>query len=407
MHEPRTKVSRVVVSGPLAPFVSAFESKLRDAGYTPLSAVNQKKLLAHVSRWLSANDLDVGDLTDVRIQAFLHARRARGCTWSITREALLPLLELLRELGALPAPEPAVTDSPVEVLLARFRCYLLEERGLAAATADAYIFRARRFLVGCASTGQLDQVRTADVTRAVLMESVSLSVGAAQFFVAALRSFLRFCRMEGLVAVDLSAAALSVTGRLRSSLPRGISSTDARALLNSCDRRTAVGRRDFAMILTLLRLGLRGGEVAGLDLEDVDWRASEMLVLGKGHRFERLPLPADVGEAIAEYLQRGRPKTTSRRVFVSAQAPLIGIGRGGVASIVRRACVRAGLPEVGMHRLRHTVACEMLRSGVPLAEIGQVLRHRSLSSTAIYARVDLDQLRQLAQPWPVDGPTDE
>jgi integrase/recombinase XerD len=407
MDGPKTKVSRVVVSGPLAPFVSAFESKLRDAGYTPLSAVNQKRLLAHLSRWLETDGLDVDDLTDARIQAFLQSRRARGCTWSITREALMPLLELLGELGTLPPPRPPVADSPVDVLLARFRRYLLEERGLAASTADAYVYRARRFLVGCAPTGQLEHVSTADVTRAVLMESVSLSVGAAQFFVAALRSFLRFCRMEGLVVADLSAAALAVTGRRRSSLPQGISSSDARALLSSCDRRTAVGRRDYAVILTLLRLGLRGGEVADLGLDDVDWRAAEVVVLGKGHRYSRLPLPADVGEAIAEYLQHGRPKTTNRRVFVSAQAPLVAIGRGGVASIVRRACVRAGLPEVGTHRLRHTVACEMVKSGVPLAEIGQVLRHRSLSSTAIYARVDLDLLRQLAQPWPAEGSTDE
>jgi integrase/recombinase XerD len=406
MDGPKTKVSRVVVRGPLTPFVSMFESKLRNAGYTPLSAVNQKKLLAHLSRWLEADGLDVGDLTDARIGAFLQSRRARGCTWSITREALMPLLELLSELGALPPPEPPVSDSPVDVLLARFRRYLLEERGLAATTADAYVYRARRFLVGCASTGQLDHVSTADVTRAVLLESVSLSVGAAQFFVAALRSFLRYCRMEGLVVADLSAAALAVTGRRRSSLPHGISSSDARALVSSCDRRTAVGRRDYAVILTLLRLGLRSSEVADLGLEDVDWRAAEVVVLGKGQRYSRLPLPAEVGEAIAEYLQQGRPKTTSRRVFVSAQAPLVGIGRGGVAAIVRRACVRAGLPEVGTHRLRHTVACEMVKGGVPLAEISQVLRHRSLSSTAIYARVDLDQLRQLAQPWPVEGSTD-
>ena len=401
MQEPKTKVARVLVSGPLARFVAAFELKLRDAGYSPLSAVTQKRLLAHLSRWLEAKRLDLGELTDARVQEFLDSRRAKGCTWLITREGLMPLLELLRDLEALPAPEVPVVDSPVDVLLARFHRYLLEERGLAATTAEAYVYRARRFVAGCAPTGDLSDVRTSDVTRAILAESVSLSVGAAQYFVAALRSFLRFCSMEGLLATDLSAAALAVTGRRRSYLPKGISSSDAKALLNSCDRRTAVGRRDYAVIVMLLRLGLRSGEVAALRLEDVNWRAAELVVLGKGRRYNRLPLPYDVGDAIAQYLQHGRPRTTNREVFVAAQAPLVAIGRGGVASIVRRACVRAGLPEVGTHRLRHTVACEMVRSGVPLAEIGQVLRHRSLSSTAIYARVDLDQLRQLAQPWPV------
>ena len=401
MHRPGTRVPRVRVSGPLAPFVTAFESKLGDAGYTALSAVNQMRLLAHLSRWLEARGLAVNDLTDARIQEFFESRRMAGCTWLITRQALMPLLELLTDLVVLPASEPPPGQSPVDVLLTRFHRYLLDERGLVVSTAEAYVFRARRFLSRCAPAGYLGALTAADVTRAVLAESTSVSVGSAQFFVAALRSFLRFCSMEGLVVADLSGAALAVTGRRRSALPKGISSSDAKALLSSCDRRAAVGRRDYAVIIVLLRLGLRASEVAGLRLNDLDWRAAEVVVHGKGRHHSRLPLPADVGEAIAEYLRRGRPKTINREVFVSAQAPLVAIGRGGVASIVRRSCVRAGIAEVGTHRLRHTMACEMVRMGVPLPEIGQVLRHRSLTSTAIYARVDLDHLRQLAQPWPV------
>jgi integrase/recombinase XerD len=233
MHRPKTRPRRVLVSGPLASFVTELESRLSEAGYTPLSAVTQKRLLAHLSRWLQANRLDVGDLTERRIDEFLEARRASGCPWLITREGLKPLLELLRELGALPAPPPASADSPINVLLARFRRYLLEERGLAASTMDAYVCRARRFVGGCAPSGQLDAVSTGDVTRAIVAESASLSVGAAQYFVAALRSFLRFCGMEGLVAADLSAAALAVRSRRRSLLPKGISSSDARALLSA------------------------------------------------------------------------------------------------------------------------------------------------------------------------------
>ena len=236
MHGPKTKPRRVLVWGPLAPFVTAFETKLRDAGYTPLSAVTQKRLLAHVSRWLEANGLDASDLSEQRIDEFLESRRASGCPWLITREGLKPLLELLRELGVLPAPPPAPADSPAGVLLARFHRYLLEERGLVASTADAYVCRASRFVVGCAPNGQLDAVTTGDVTRAIVAESASLSVEAAQYFVTALRAFLRFCSMEGLVAADLSAAALAVTGRRRSSLPKGISSSDAKALLSSSDR---------------------------------------------------------------------------------------------------------------------------------------------------------------------------
>jgi integrase len=183
-------------------------------------------------------------------------------------------------------------------------------------------------------------------------------------------------------------------------LPRGISRADARALLDSCDRRRALGRRDYALLLVLLRLGLRRGEVAGLTLDDIDWRAGELVVHGKGGREDRLPLPADVGAAIAAYLRRGRPASARRELFLQARAPYAPIAAGTVAWTVRRACRRAAIPEVGSHRLRHTMACEMVGAGVPLVRIGQVLRHRSLQSTAIYARVDVDQLRQLAAPWP-------
>ena len=182
--------------------------------------------------------------------------------------------------------------------------------------------------------------------------------------------------------------------------PGGISPTDARALLRACDRRQAAGRRDYAVILTLLRLGLRVSEVASLTLDDIDWRAAELLVHGKGRRDERLPLPVDVGEAVVGYLQRGRPATTSRAVFVRRIAPIGPLGRGGVSFIVRYASVRTGLAPMGAHRLRQTLACQMVRAGVPLPEISQVLRHRSLGSTANYARVDVAALRGLARPWP-------
>jgi integrase/recombinase XerD len=400
MAEQASRASRVFVSGPLAPFVAGFELKLGEAGYTPGSAVTQVRLLAHLSRWLSANHLEVIDLTDRRIDEFFEARRARNCTWCVSPEALEPLLALLSQLNVLPASEPLAVGSAANVVLARFHRYLLDERGLAATTACAYVYRARRFVDGCPLGAQLAATTAGDVTRAVLMESATLSIGATQFFVAALRSFLRFCSMERLIAADLSAAALPVTGRRPSSLPRGISSTDANALLNSCDRGENVGRRDYAMIVLLLRLGLRAAEVATLKLDDLDWRAAEVVVHGKGRCDGRLPLPVDVGEAIAAWLQHGRPKTTSREVFLSVQAPIMALGRGGVGAIVRSACVRAGVTQVGPHRLRHTVATEMVNNGVPLAEISQVLRHRSLSSTAIYARVDLEGLRRIARPWP-------
>jgi integrase/recombinase XerD len=238
------------------------------------------------------------------------------------------------------------------------------------------------------------------VTASVLTKSTVVSVSATQNYVASLRAFLRFCFVEGFVDCDISQAALAITGRRRSGLPRGIVKSDADALLTSCDRRTPIGRRDYALIIILLRLGLRRGEVARLKLGDIDWRAGELVVAGKGGRLDRLPLPVDVGEAIAGYLKRGRPVSDRREVFLRAKAPFEPIATGTVASTVRRACRRAGVAEVGSHRLRHTAACDMVAAQVPLPQIAQVLRHRSLQSTAIYARVDLDRLRELAQPWP-------
>lgn len=284
--------------------------------------------------------------------------------------------------------------------MASFERYLLTERALAVGTTHGYVGHARRFLDGLSCGGDLAGVTAADVTQAVLRESGAVSVSATQFFVAGLRSFLRYCFLVGLMETDLSQAALAATGRRRSLLPRGIGKTEAEALLACCDRRIAVGRRDYAIIITLLRLGLRRSELAGLRLDDIDWRAGELVVRGKGVREDRLPLPTDVGEAIAAYLQRGRPASGGREVFLQARAPFEPIAAGTVSSTVRRACRRAGIAEVGSHRLRHTMACQMASARVPLMQIGQVLRHRSLQSTTVYARVDLEQLRLLAAPWP-------
>jgi integrase/recombinase XerD len=399
MSRPTSRVSGVGVTGPLAPFADQYRERLKERCYTRLSAVNLERQVAQMSRWLEAEGLGVEQLSEERIEAFVSAQRASGRgPSSLSRPGLVCLLGLLRELGVV-AGAVLPTPSPTEALMDSFGSYLLSERGLSAGTIRGYVAHAARFVAGLAPGG-LRHVTPAEVTTAVLGHSAAVSVSATQNFVAGLRALLRFCFVEGLIEVDLSQAALPVTGRRRSSLPRGISPGEAAALLASCDRRTAIGRRDYALLITLLRLGLRRGEVAGIRLEDIDWRAGELVVVGKGARRDRLPLPADVGEAITGYLTRGRPATERRQVFLRARAPFEPIAAGTVASTVRRACRRAGVAEVGSHALRHTVACEMVAAQVPLVQISQVLRHRSLQSTAIYARVDLDRLRLLAQPWP-------
>jgi integrase/recombinase XerD len=400
MSRPASRVSRVVMPGPLAPFADVYSAELRARGYTALTTVNELRQMARLSRWLEANGLAAADLSGERVEQFLAVQRAAGrrgaCSWL----ALTCLLEVLGGLGVLTAQHRVPVSSANELLLAAFERYLVGERGLGAATVDHYVRAARRFLDGLTRGDGLAGLAAGDVTATVVRESAVLSVSVARNFVCGLRAFLRFCFLEGSVGTDLSAAALFVAGRRSSPLPRGISRAQAAALLASCDRRTALGRRDYALLIILLRLGLRRGEVAVLTLDDIDWRHGELVIFGKGGREDRLPLPVDVGEAIAGYLRRGRPVTDRREVFLRARAPLRPIAAGTVASTVRRACRRAGVPEVGSHRLRHTVACEMVAAQVPLPQIGQVLRHRSLQSTAIYARADVEQLRQLAQPWP-------
>lgn len=401
MARPTSRVSRVLMTGPLAPFAEAYRAELRERGYTVRSTVCELRQAARLSGWLATRGLTAAELSGARVEEFRVWHRADGryrSHWS--RPGLMCLLDVLRGLGVLVAEEPAAPSSPTDLLLARFERYLLAERGLAAGTVVLYRRSARRFLEGLPPDRGLAGLTAGDVTAAALREFEVVSVSAAQNFVNGLRSFLRFCFVEGLVDKDFSSAALLVRGRSSSPLPRAISRTDARALLDSCDRRQALGRRDYAIIALLLRLGLRRGEVACLTLDDIDWRAGELVVRGKGAREDRLPLPADVGEAIASYLRRGRPRSGRREVFLRSKAPYDPIASGTVASTVRRACRRAGIPEVGSHRLRHTAACEMVGANVPLVGIGQVLRHRSLQSTAIYARVDVERLRLLAAPWP-------
>ncbi|MGH3535481.1 MAG: site-specific integrase [Pseudonocardiaceae bacterium] len=393
--------SEVEVPGPLAPWAAGFKSALVEAGYGVHSVRSHMWLMAHLSRWMDEHELTVGHLDEDRLEEFLVARRAAGYRTLCSRRALAPLTSFKASQGIAAAGAPAVP--PLELLVARFSRYLIGERAVAPSTARLYGKRARRFLARCAPEANLRAVGADQVTAAVLAECEAVSVGSAQYFVSALRSFLRFCYLEGLTDTDLSAAALAVSGRRPSWLPQGMSRGDVSALLGSCDRRTAVGRRDYAILLLLARLGLRAGEVAALQLEDVDWRSGELLVRGKGPRLDRLPLPVDVGEAVAAYLTRGRPRAASREVFVSVTAPIGGLGTMAISGVVRRSCRRAGVEPIGAHRLRHALAVDLVAAGAALPEIGQLLRHRSVSATRIYARVDLELLRSVAQPWPVGG----
>lgn len=400
------KVLRSFVAGPLEPHVVGFVEELLRRGYTRSSAEQHVCFIAHLDRWMQASGVALGDLTGPVIEGYLGERRAAGYVQYRSVKALRPLLDYLAALGILPMPQE-VPLGPVEELLGRYGGYLLTERGLTARTVRGYVDAVRPFVVG-RLLGEglvLEGLTSADVTRFVVSACPGRAVGSAKLIVTALRSLLGWLHLDGAIPVSLAAAVPSVAGRRLAGLPQGLQPGQLRRLLASCDRRTLTGRRDYAVLLLLARLGLRAGEVAGLGLDDVDWRHGEITVRGKGDRRERLPLPADVGSAITGYLRRGRPATAEgRAVFVRVHAPHRALSSGGVTMVVFDAAQRAGLGRIHAHRLRHTAATAMLQAGSPLSEVGQVLRHRSALTTAIYAKVDRDALRVLARPWPVTTP---
>lgn len=400
-----TDPSRIRVLGPLGAFATGFANELSRQGYTPNSARMQMRLMAHLSRWLREKALDAGALCAAEVERFLRDRRAAGYTNHRTAKAMRPILSYLRELGAAPTPPPSAPNGPVEVALERYRHYLTVERGLGSATARGYVDAVRPFLRGRVSPDglalDLEPLSAADVSAFVVARCPHQSRGAAKLTVTALRSLLGFLHLEGEIRRPLATAVPSVAGWRLAGLPKGLEPTQVQRLLASCDCRTRRGRRDFAILTMLVRLGLRAGEVAALELDDIDWRAGEIVVRGKGNRAERLPLPTDVGEAVAAYLRRGRPASAEgRRVFVRVKAPHRALSTSGVTQVVAAAARRAGLGEIHAHRLRHTVATQLLRAGASLPEIGQLLRHRRALTTAIYAKVDREALRTIARPWP-------
>jgi integrase/recombinase XerD len=390
--------SRVRVSGPLVPYATGFRTHLEAQGYRPNAVGCQLYVLAHVSRWLDSKRLDPGDLTPERVQEFLVARREAGYTLWLSEKGVAPLLTYLRQAGAVPNPEPVVPSTPAERLLVEFSSYLLDERGLARGTVTSDVHVARLFLdVRPIKDPSLETLTPAEVVAFVKQQCQRRS---AAYVTAGLRAFLRFCHITGRTPRPLIDAVPKVASWRLAGLPKAVDPGTVQALLRSCDRRTTCGRRDFVVLILLSRLGLRSGEVASLCLNNIDWRAGEFVVRGKGPKLERLPLPADVGEAVAAWLRRGRPECAAREVITRIRAPHGALTSGGIYAIVHAAGDRAGVANVHPHRLRHTVATEMLRAGAGLTEIGQVLRHQSALTTAIYAKVDRSGLRELASPWP-------
>lgn len=398
------KVWFPAVSGPLVVHAAGYGRWLRVQSYSPSAVSDRLWQFDQLSRWLDREGLAVSELSAGEGERFVASRRDAGrVTLAAPQSVMLPI-EYLQTLGVTPTPVPPPARGPVEELLAQYSSYLLIERGLSSHTVfDAYVPAARLFLSAWDTHSRgglrLDLLAAADVSRFLTLQCPSRSVSGTRDLVSALRSFLRYLHLTGQIETPLVWALPAVADLRDRTLPRGLEPAAVTRLLASCDRRRLVGRRDFAILKLLSRLGLRAGEVAGLRLDDIDWRRGLLLVHGKGGRIDELPLPDDVGQALVAYLRR-RPACTSRAVFVRVSAPRRELNRSTIGWVVRAACDRAGLARVGAHRLRHSAATDMLRHGASLAEIGQVLRHREQKTTAIYAKVDRVALRPLAQPWP-------
>ncbi len=391
------------IRGPFGSFVEGFVSELGRLGYKPAAASRQLALLADLSQWLEDVGIAPAGLTPEAVAEFLRARRRGGETRLVSSMGVGTLLDYLRGAGVVPEASRCAPAGPSESekLLERYCRFLVNDRGLAAGVVAQYETGARLFMdfVGERDVDLLE-VSAHDVSTFVTRHCARPVKLAPPELASILRAYLRFLHMEGITALPLAQAVPAVASRSDNSLPKALPPGQAGRQLRSCDRRTAHGRRDYAILVLLVRLGLRAGEIVAMRLEDFDWRAGEVVIHGKGRRDDRLPLPADVGEAVVGYLRRGRPRTDCRAVFVRTAAPLRGLTRQAVTQVVYSACDRAGVPRAGAHRLRHTLATQLLASGSSLAEIGQVLRHRSISTTAIYARVDHAALGELAMPWP-------
>lgn len=390
----------VVVGGPLTAYTVEIEERLAALGYARSSRREVQLQLSALSRWLQQVGLPASKLTDVVVEHFREDCAARAVT--CPRLALDQLVRMLHSAGVLVEDRPVQPATKRDLLVGGFVDFLQEERGLSSLSVEAYRSDVHRFLQR-SDRDDVAGLTTAEVSRAVLRETLDHSPASVRRFGVALRSFLRYCYVVGIVETDLSGSALPVSGRRRSLLPNGLTPHEVDRLLRACDRRRDAGRRDYAAILLMTRLGMRANEVATLTLDDIDWRAGVLTVRGKGSQTDQLPLPVDVGEAVSAYLQRGRPSTPAREVFVRSLPPRVALSRSGVSGLVLAASHRAGIGDVRAHQLRHTAACQMIRSGVPPVQIGEVLRHRSAGSTAIYARVDLDRLRLVARAWPIGG----
>lgn len=391
--------------GPLVTYLDAFAAQLKEHGFTRKSYGRQIYLIAKFSCWLKANHVAIESFTYEHAQRFLRRLRLRRSIQLGYGAALQRFIAFLCHSGVIQLQISRAEATSIEIILGGFELHLRHEQALSRATCVQYLPFAERFLLEHFGSGPVDlsTLCAADVVGFIKSQATRLSQARAKAATIALRSFLRYLRYRGEILLDLAAAVPTVPNWSMTAIPRAIAAEHVHAVLSHCRRDTPIGCRDYAILLLLARLGLRSGEVASLTLDSIDWESASLTVSGKGAQAAQLPLPFDVGEAIANYLQHGRPQSNSRLLFLRATAPIRGFGaQTSIGSIVNAAITRAGIQTThkGTHQFRHALACEMLRQGATLTEIGSLLRHRHSKTTGIYAKVDFAALRPLSLPWP-------
>lgn len=402
---PNPELLHQLYTGPLGAYVDTFAQQMLGQGYASSTAKYAMRVLAAFSTWLQRQDLTATDLNEQQVEDFLQDHPWRSRPRRSDRSVLGQLIAQLRDHGVIPLPVVEAHNCACERVTCDFQHYLLQQRCLVPVTVSSYLDVVRRFLHDRFGSHplRLEALSTQDITDVMLRQHRQYSLTYAKLSATALRSFFRFLLQAGAIPTDLAKAVPTVPNWRLSGLPKFMKAEDVACLLHSCDRQTAKGQRDYAILLLLARLGLRAGEVVALTLDDLDWEAGELLVRGKGARQARLPLPHEVGEALVTYICEGRPPSTTRQVFLRTRAPHRGFANSqGISTIVSRALDRAGLEPAlkGAHLLRHSLATQLLQNGASLVEIGELLRHQHIETTRIYAKVDQPALRALALPWP-------
>lgn len=400
----RSRVVRSLMEGLLGEHIHLYVEPLQRGRYSLATGHRFLSVVRDFGFWLGVTGSGFADIQEALVAEYLAERSRHRPPDKADARALGRLLSVLREANVIP-PRPMPAHDPREDLLQAYRLYMERKRGLAPTSVASHLWFLRPFLqeLGIATSAEVARLSRHQVATYVEQHAGDRGATTARIMCSRLRVFLRYLYGEGLITADLTSALPSIRRVGEARLPSFMPLDEVKRVLDGCDRSTATGLRDYAIMMLLARLGLRASEVATLGLEDFDWRVGQFTVRGKGRKTATMPLPPDVGEAIVSYLQLGRPRSDSRRLFLLAVAPHTGFkGAAGVQTVARSAIRRAGvtgLAHRGSHAFRHSLATGLLRSGATLTEIGQLLRHEQPDTTRIYAKVDIDSLRALGLAW--------